>query len=138
MLRRLFGGGSNEHGRDLTPVPLVGGFDVAVVGESNYQEALERICGGRSADGASHDCTAVLRPEPQNPYDPNAIRVEIDGLLVGYLARPAAKAYGPVAERLTQQGQIGTCDARIVGGWERGDEYAERGHFGVRLDLGVN
>jgi hypothetical protein len=138
MLRRLFGGGTDEDARALTPVPLVGGFDVEVVGESNYQESLERICGGRSADGASHDCTAVLRPEPQNPYDPHAIRVEIDGLLVGYLARPAAKAYGPVAGRLSRQGQIGTCTARIVGGWERGDEYADRGHFGVRLDLGVN
>lgn len=136
MFKRLFGGNGEPAERALRPVPLVGGFDVEVVGESNYQQALEAVCGGRSKDGADSPCTAVLRHEPENPYDANAIRVEVDGRLVGYLNRHAAKAFRPVAERLAAQGEVGTCDARIVGGWER--DEGDRGHFGIRLDLGVN
>jgi hypothetical protein len=136
MLRRLFGGSEPDQSAVvLVAVALRGGFDVEVVGESNYQEALERACGGRQRDGVDFDCIATLRHEPTNPYDPNAIRVEVDGLLVGYLNRHAAKAFRPVAERLAQQGQVGTCAARIAGGWDRDGDL---GHFGIRLDLGVN
>lgn len=135
MFRRLFGGAEKAPEPRLRPVPLKGGFHVEVVGESNYQDALEQACGGRTSDSAEYDCTAVLRAEPANPYDPDAIRVEIDGRLVGYLNRHAAKAFRPVAERLAAQGQVGTCNATIVGGWDRD---GDRGHFGIRLDLGVN
>jgi hypothetical protein len=38
---------------------------------------------------------AVLLPEPDNPYDPNAITVLIDGAKVGYLCRDDAHAYRP-------------------------------------------
>lgn len=120
----------------LEPVQLVGGFRVDVAGESNYQAALEAACGGRQRDGVEHACTATLRAEPANPYDPNAIRVEVGGELVGYLPRAAAKAFKPVAERLARSGQVGTCAAMIVGGWDR--EHGDRGHFGIFLDLGVN
>lgn len=133
MLRRLFT--TSKGPRDLQLVALLGGFDVEVVGEASYQEALERLCGGRTDEGADLECVATLRAEPSNPYDPDAIRVEIDGEHVGYLNRHAAKAFRPVADRLARQGQVGTCRARIVGGWDREDD---RGHFGVRLDLGVN
>lgn len=141
MLGRLFGRGrgpqrATAEQTGLQPVPLQGGFDVEVVGESNYQDALAAACGGRQKDGVNYDCTAVLRPEPSNPYDANAIRVEINGRLVGYLNRHAAKAYKPVADRLAADGKVGTCQALIVGGWDRG--RGDTGHFGVRLDLGVN
>ena len=140
MLRRLFGGGdrlrAGSAARQLQPVPLLGGFSVEVVGESNYQDALGKVCGGRTEDGVDHDCTAVLRAEPTNPYDPNAIRVGVNGLLVGYLNRHAALAFRPVADRLALEGKVGTCNATIVGGWDR--SHGDRGHFGIRLDLGVN
>src|SRR5690606_35629892 len=32
------------------------------------------------------DCTAELKPEPTNPNDPNAIKVLINGVHVGYIA----------------------------------------------------
>ncbi len=37
-----------------------GTFEIEVVGESHYQAALERICGGRSEDGAEKHCRATL------------------------------------------------------------------------------
>ncbi len=37
----------------------------------------------------------MLVPEPQNPYDHNAIAIHIDGHVVGYLRRDVAQQYGP-------------------------------------------
>ncbi len=75
MFKRLFGTRESSP-TQLTPLPLIGGFDVEVVGESHYQDALAQVCGGRGVESAQYDCTAVLRAEPTNPYDPNAIRIE--------------------------------------------------------------
>ena len=126
----LFGGSKAE------PLRLAGseeyGFDI--VGESNYQRALSDICGGRSEDGADHDCEALLQPEPTNPHDKNAVQVFIEDRLVGYLSRDAAANYHAEMRRLGHRDGKSVCDAVIRGGWKgrrgRGD-----GHFGVKLDL---
>ncbi len=56
---------------------LRGRESVNVAGESHYQDALRAIAG----DGeVRHDAEAHLIPEPENEYDPNAIRVEIDAM----------------------------------------------------------
>ena len=39
------------------------------------------------------DCIAALVPEPSNPYDSNAVMVQIDGRHVGYLSREDAVAF---------------------------------------------
>ncbi len=109
------------------------GLPVAVVGESHYQAALEHLCGGREKHGARHECVALLMPEDTNQFDPDAVRVDIDGLAVGYLSRPAAKRYRPIANQMRSEGKIGAASAVIVGGWDRGPE--DRGHFGVQLDM---
>jgi hypothetical protein len=109
------------------------GLPVAVVGESHYQAELERICGGRDEHGAHHECVALLVPEDTNEFDPNAVRVDIDGLTVGYFSRPAAKRYRPIADQLRSEGKVGAAAAIIVGGWDRGGD--DRGHFGVQLDM---
>jgi hypothetical protein len=64
--------------------------EVEVVGESNYQAQLTRIVGNPNDDGVDVPCLALLVPEPTNPYDRNAVRVDIDGGTVGYLARQDA------------------------------------------------
>ncbi len=109
-----------------------GRYRVEVVGESYYQEALEVICGGRTEDGADHNCIATLVPEPDNPRDRNAIRVDIDGRTVGYLPRFDAIGY---RDGLMLAGiPLGAlhCRAVVRGGWDR---RGERGHFGVMLDM---
>ena len=77
-----------------TNVVLFGGrHDLEVVGESQYQDALgERPAAARPS---ASEVQAVLLPEPDNPYDPNAITVLIDGAKVGYLCRDDAHAYRP-------------------------------------------
>jgi HIRAN domain len=72
-----------------------GDDDLEIVGEASYQNALWSICGGVEGDKIRHQTVAVLVPEPDNPYDPNAIAVHIDGHIVGYLAREVAQQYGP-------------------------------------------
>lgn len=54
-------------------------------------------------------------PEPSNPHDANAVRVEIDGRLVGYLPRAAAVAYGPVVRAPAERGRTAVCGAMVAG-----------------------
>lgn len=103
-------------------------FYVNVVGESHYQENLALICGKRTEDGVHVITEALLVPEADNPYDPNAVRVEIKGLQVGHLAREAAVAY----RQLGLDGKR-SYPALITGGWDRGD--GDEGGYGVKLDL---
>jgi len=126
ILSWLFGGQSRR--------PFLQGdecYDFEIVGESNYQDELEKIVGARTEEGCEHYCQALLVPEPANRYDPNAVYVSIDGLKVGYLSREDAPLY---RQQLAQQGVRGPalCDAMIVGGWKRRNSI---GSFGVKLDL---
>ena len=83
---------------------LRGHESVNVAGESHYQEALRAIAG---PGDVRHDTEAHLIPEPENEYDPNAVRVEIDGHKVGYLPRDLAPAWGPRLAELATRRRVG-------------------------------
>jgi len=70
-----------------------GSYLFEVVGESHYQADLERIVGGRTEDSASFQCVGTLIPEPDNPYDPQAGCVSVDGCKVAYLSRDWAAKF---------------------------------------------
>jgi hypothetical protein len=96
---------------------------VTVVGESHYQPALRRAARGASAgtDPVQHlPALATLVPEPDNSYDPYAVRVDVvtggRSETVGYLSRSTARTYQRPLLALCDQGSIGTCPARITGG----------------------
>jgi HIRAN domain len=107
-----------------------GEFGFPVVGEAHHQDALEALAGGRREWSAHIKEPALLLPQPDNPYDPDAVAVSMHGHEVGYLARNVA----PEFLRALQAGGYdrATCEAMIVGGWERGAD--DRGWFGVRLN----
>jgi len=110
-----------------------GTFAVEVVGVSRRQDMLAAIVEehGRSGRTVTLDATLVL--EPSNPHDPNAVRVEIDGDLIGYLRRDNAARYrADLAAAGTPDATV-QCKVRIVGGFETAS--GERASFGVRLDL---
>jgi len=109
------------------------GFTVEVAGEAHRQEALDGICGGKCEDGHNLETTAQLLLIDDNPYDPNAVGVFIAGELVGYIPRDAAPHVRAEVLRLSPDERPVTCDAKIVGGWDRGDE--DEGHYGVKLSL---
>jgi hypothetical protein len=69
------------------PVVLEGDELVRVVGTSHYQDALLDLSGRQGDEEIRVQKVALLVPEPDNPHDPDAIAVQIDGRLVGYLSR---------------------------------------------------
>lgn len=96
---------------------------LAVVGESHYQDALRLAAGGKASGANFEDhlpVTAVLVPEPENPWDGNAVRVDVllgnRPLTVGYLAAGRAADYQPELLKIRAGGALGTCPARITGG----------------------
>jgi hypothetical protein len=127
----LFGGPPKS---GVVPLAGTGEFDFPIVGEGPRQQALETLAGGRTEDGVEQYCAAVLRREPSNRFDSNAVRVEINRQHVGYLNRKNASEYCRRVRALGfSNSAIASCPAVIVGGWDRGD--GDRGHFGVKLDL---
>ena len=108
-------------------------FSVDVVGESHYQSNLEAICGERTPEGEDRTVDAALVLDDSNPVDDQAVRVEIESKVVGYLSREDARGFRAM---LSQQGQAGIafpCRAHIAGGWDRGGGNV--GNYGVKLDL---
>src|SRR5690348_3570504 len=101
LLDRLRGGRRESsmpmrHEATAVSVSVPGGQDdLEVVGELAYQDALWRLSGGMLGDRIRRQIVAVLVPKPTNPYDANAIAVQIDGQVVGYLPRATAQEYLP-------------------------------------------
>lgn len=107
-----------------------GAYEFPIVGESHYQSSIEAIAGKKTERGVRHRCAAALIPEPTNRYDPNAVKVQIDGATVGYLSRDTAKA---LLKTLAEDGfSAAVANAVIVGGWDRGGD--DVGSFGVKLN----
>lgn len=113
--------------------PALGEYDFEVVGESNYQKALQRLAGDHGTESADVDVVAELYPEDNNRHDPKAVAVLVGGQAVGYLSREDARSF---RRRLGQKG-LGsvttTCGAQIVGGGTR--RNGEKLSYGIRLDI---
>jgi hypothetical protein len=137
LLARLVGAGRKQVGitTPSTAVLLAGDETLEVVGESHRQDELWRIVGGVRADYVRFDVHAILVPDPDNEFDPNAVEVRIDdGIPVGYLSREDAAHYRPGLLRTMQAhgGQLIALHGVICGGGPRED--ARIGFLGVFLD----
>lgn len=110
-----------------------GSFSLAIVGESHYQKALEKLCGGKTKHGEDRIVDAKMVAEDDNIHDNKAIRVEIEGEAVGYLSREDARRFRK--EMLPDPEESYSCKARIRGGWDRGGK--DIGHYGVTLDFNL-
>jgi hypothetical protein len=116
----------------VSVVLLSGQDDLEVVGELAYQDVLWRLCGGAVGDRIRCDIVAVLVSEPANPYDANAIAVQIDGQTVGYLSRATAQEYLPGLKRaMSARGGYVALRGVIVGG---GYYHDGPGRLGVWLE----
>lgn len=107
-----------------------GSFRVGVVGESFRRRELEAICGPRRPEGYELDVMALLVCEKFNAYDTQAVHVEVNKKIVGYLSRRDARRYRRKYGDVTR-----AVRAHITGGWNRGGGLV--GYFGVRLDLSL-
>lgn len=107
--------------------------DIAVVGESFYQEALWYVVRSEFEHGerVSHPIVAVLNAERDNPHDRNAIAVWIDGFKVGHFNREDAAAFRPSLDALlAEHGPPIALHGTISGGGQRDDGP---GNLGVWL-----
>jgi len=57
-------------------------------------------------------CTAALEPEPDNQYDPNAIRVLAEGVHIGYIKKGSAAH----VKKLLEEDRIASMSINISGG----------------------
>lgn len=109
----------------INPNPNNNSYAYNIVGEQSYQNNLKKIAGPKEEESKFFECYAKVSSEPFNQYDKNAVKVEINGLLVGYLNRgEAAKLAGKVVNK--------TVPAVIDGGWK--DEQST-GSYGVKLAI---
>src|SRR5919198_1981306 len=107
----------------------LGEYPLACVGESHYQNALEQICDASSADG--NQVSAVLCLEDTNPYDSEAVRVDVHGATVGDLSREDARTYRNLLNAVGCSDSL-ECRGVIRGGWNRG--ATNHGFYGIWLD----
>lgn len=103
-----------------------------VVGESHYQEEIQTV-----VHEVGREIAAVLVPEPENPYDSNAVSVWVAGVKVGHLSRSDAELYQMSVARLMRQEGKPIAVAGSIHGGEPG-----KPSFGVFLrhdpeDFGV-
>lgn len=94
---------------------------MAVVGESFHQAELQQAL---SAHG--RELSATLKPEPDNPYDSNAIAVLVEGVIVGHLAKDVAKRFHAL---LTTLPTPVVCPAALHGG------TPDKSSIGIVLDF---
>ena len=98
--------------------PPEDGEELDVVGESHYQADLAGLMAVlRDGPDATEAWTAArLIPEPQNPYDRNAVRVEVHDRLVGHLSREDAEEIKPWLRKVARRSRPTYVLARIGGG----------------------
>jgi hypothetical protein len=136
--------GRSFEGVDVACLTLHCGGLVSVVGESFYQDAImatrDNHCRASppidvvdfAAEVAEEDglpwFTAVLRREPDNEYDRDAIGVWSQRGKIGHLSRDDAKRYQAVLRTVEGMGsQAGACSAFM--------RQADNGMWGVVLAL---
>lgn len=108
--------------------PFIGDFDFDIVGESFNQSTIESI-----ANTGDQEFTAVLTPYSSNPYDDKAVKVEINGLMVGHLSKEDARSFRRRLSTKKISGQATATKAIITGGHKanNGDKMS----YGIQLDL---
>ena len=111
---------------------LEGRETLEVVGESRYQDDLWHLVRGRAdlTERVRVEIIALLVPEPDNPYDANAVGVWIDGLKVGHLSRSDAQLYQPGLLALQEKKRMPIALSGVIaGGGMRGDGLGRLGVF---------
>lgn len=134
---------SNDLPQDLKPTedyyawPESGQFAFAVAAES-YQGAIHQLAQKNAigpdegSDPKARILKAHLIPDNDNPYDSNAVRIDIDNRTIGHLNRDQARSF---RRRLDEKGipdQITTCNVVITKNGEINDKTVS---YGVRLDI---
>jgi len=137
FISRLFGRQSPESkNRQSITTEESGQYPVQIVGEAYYQENLTKIYGAAKDRGIEVIKEATLIHDNNNKYDHEAIRVEIEGMLIGHLSKSSAHSF---REYMRNNGKAGinvTCKAKVTGGY-RSVNLFDSEYIGVALDIPV-
>jgi hypothetical protein len=122
---------------------LAPGGDIAeLVGTAPYQDTLRVIAGDTPESAPELEKWAHLIPEPDNPWDRNAVAVYIDAHKIGYLPRESSAAYAALLTQLWANARARVvCRAVVTGGSFRVTTQAgsvaevDDEQFGVKLAL---
>lgn len=103
-------------------------FNVRVVGTSYRQPQLATVAQRFDCSDAERRLLAVLRCEPSNLHDSNAVSVDINEVSVGYLPKEFAQVVAPILASNTFR-----CDAMLLGGHQTPQG---RAYYGLMLAVG--
>lgn len=85
-----------------------------IVGESNYVSSIRSLCKAHDGeDGQEVTAPIFLLPEPNNPYDANAVVAVGGGRRVGYLPREDAARYAQALSQLVAAGFLPVTTGRV-------------------------
>jgi hypothetical protein len=111
-----------------------GQYAVEVVGNCDYLDGLEAICGRKTEDGVNMLLRARLTLLNEERFERQAIRVSIRGRTVGYLPQTNAGDFRRAAMYVgLGRTSIFECAALIRGG--RSNKHSTDGDYSVWLDL---
>ncbi len=114
-------------------IDLLGrGFTLDIVCESFQRESLRRLDGGPLAGGATVAFTALIVPDPDNPFSKSghALMVAAEGYgPIGHFSEEEARRYRGLSEMLLAIGAVGACPGWLVGG------YGEPPSISARLSI---
>lgn len=105
------------------------GANQEVVGLSYNASTLEPIVG--STEEGSTVLRVVLKRNPKNQYDENAVEVRVNGNIAGHIPRTDNLKYHERLDIFEKAGKVYECDAIVC--WETKSTFKE-----IRLDLKVD
>jgi len=106
-------------------------YNYDVVGESFQRDHLTALIRAHNAfESGEIYSTAVLELEPTNPFDPNAVKVVVDGTQVGYIP----KFDSPAVTEMVKKSGKSSYEVPVRIGW---DTNSPSPLIGVRLALTV-
>jgi len=117
--------------------PHLSEFEFDVVGESYYQETLEKLVEHAKTEANDESnvmptFTAYLIPDDLNENDDKTVRVDINGAQVGNLSRENARSFRRRLRAKKLSVQITSCQAIITGAHGQDDQERQ---YGVKLNL---
>jgi hypothetical protein len=114
-----------------TEAPVGVDYNYDVVGESFQRDHLTELIRAHNAFASGEIySTAVLELEPTNPFDPNAVKVVVEGTQVGYIP----KFDSPAVTEMVKNSGKSSYEVPVRIGW---DTNSPSPLIGVRLQLTV-
>ena len=106
------------------------GYNFDVVGESFQRDHLVALLKKNKVIEVGEFATsAMLELEPTNDFDPNAVKVMVDGLQVGYVP----KTFSGDVTRMMNDKDVAEFEVPALLGWDNNNPMPA---IGVKLDMG--